>query len=202
MANDLTSVNRKIHIHLGLFLLFFIWLFALSGLLLNHGGWKFTSFWEERQEVVESFQVPPSVFGQADPYLRISKHLEVSGEMQNMRATDDGIAFRIHAPGIVRDIQVSRDGRGTQKIIRFNKWGKLRTLHTFNGADKEVPEAGPNWVITRIWRFSMDVIAVSLIVICITSWIMWFRVRGDYPYGTALLVAGFLFAIYFVFLIR
>jgi len=28
--------NRKLHFYTGLFLLFFLWLFAFSGLLLNH----------------------------------------------------------------------------------------------------------------------------------------------------------------------
>lgn len=42
--------NRKIHYYLGLYLLFFIWLFAFSGLLLNNSGWKFFEFWEKRKE--------------------------------------------------------------------------------------------------------------------------------------------------------
>jgi hypothetical protein len=36
--------NRKLHYYLGLYFLFFVWLFALSGLLLNH-SWTFAGFW-------------------------------------------------------------------------------------------------------------------------------------------------------------
>ena len=31
--------NRKSHYYLGLYLLFFLWLFLLTGLMLNHGRW-------------------------------------------------------------------------------------------------------------------------------------------------------------------
>ena len=33
--------NRKLHFYAGLFLLLFIWLFAVSGLILNHPKWTF-----------------------------------------------------------------------------------------------------------------------------------------------------------------
>jgi len=42
--------NRKLHFYVGLFLLFFIWLFAFSGLLLNHPTWTFAEFWTHREE--------------------------------------------------------------------------------------------------------------------------------------------------------
>ena len=40
--------NRRVHYYLGLFLLFFIWLFAFTGLLLNHPRWQFAQFWPNR----------------------------------------------------------------------------------------------------------------------------------------------------------
>ena len=49
---NLNYWSRKFHIHLALFLLLFIWLFSFSGLLLNHGKWKFASFWDERKEKI------------------------------------------------------------------------------------------------------------------------------------------------------
>ena len=42
--------NRKLHFYAGLFLLFFIWLFAFSGLLLNHPSWSFAESWNNRKE--------------------------------------------------------------------------------------------------------------------------------------------------------
>ena len=42
--------NRKLHFYAGLFLLFFLWLFAFSGLLLNHSKWSSAQFWKTRKE--------------------------------------------------------------------------------------------------------------------------------------------------------
>jgi hypothetical protein len=50
LAETLKVWNRKLHYYLGLYLLFFVWLFALSGLLLNHSSWKFAEFWGNRKQ--------------------------------------------------------------------------------------------------------------------------------------------------------
>ena len=42
--------NRKLHFYAGLFLLFFMWLFAISGLLLNHPTWSFAESWTKRTD--------------------------------------------------------------------------------------------------------------------------------------------------------
>ena len=42
--------NRKLHYYAGLSLLFFMWLFAFSGLLLNHPTWSFVESWNNRKE--------------------------------------------------------------------------------------------------------------------------------------------------------
>ena len=60
----------------------------------------------------------------------------------------------------------------------------------------------PNWIITRVWKFIMDVIAIGFIILCISSWIMWYKVRKKYFWGLLVLMSGFLIAIYFVFLLR
>ena len=36
----LETWNRTFHFYLGLYFLFFLWLFSLSGLMLNHGQWR------------------------------------------------------------------------------------------------------------------------------------------------------------------
>ena len=52
--------NRKLHFYIGLYLLFFLWLFSFTGMLLNHSGWKFAEFWENRHQTqMEREIVPP-----------------------------------------------------------------------------------------------------------------------------------------------
>ena len=48
-VKTLEAWNRRLHFYLGLYLLFFIWLFALTGLLLNHPKWSFADFWPMRR---------------------------------------------------------------------------------------------------------------------------------------------------------
>ena len=199
-STALHDLNRKFHIHIGLLLLFFIWLFSLSGLILNHGDWKFTSFWEERQERKIDFTVPLSVLNHSDPEIGVMEFLKISGEVQGLQRTSEILAFRVQSPGIVSEVHINlTSGSGTEKMLKYNAWGKLRTLHTFNGMNKENHSQSPNWLITNIWRFTMDGIAIGLIVICISSWIMWYRVRKDYKIGYLILASSFVLAGYFLF---
>src|SRR5213079_2442785 len=48
--------NRKLHFYSGLFLIVFLWLFAFTGLLLNHPTWTFHESWRNRHET--KFQLP------------------------------------------------------------------------------------------------------------------------------------------------
>ena len=50
IKDALSAWNRRLHYFVGLYFLFFIWLFCLSGLLLNHSTWKFSQFWETRKQ--------------------------------------------------------------------------------------------------------------------------------------------------------
>ena len=196
----LHDLSRKLHIHLGLLLLIFIWLFSLTGLILNHGNWKFASFWEEREESIINFTVPDSVLKNPSPQARAMKFLKISGEVQLQQKTSEILEFRVQSPGIVNDVHIDlANGSGTKKVLKYNMWGKLRTLHTFNGMNEENPSQSPHWVITNIWRFAMDAIAIGLIIICVSSWMMWYKVRKEYKMGYVILISSFITAGYFIF---
>src|SRR5262245_57781806 len=49
MADGFDIWNRKLHYYAGLYLLLFLWLFAFTGLLLNH-SWQFAEFWPQRKQ--------------------------------------------------------------------------------------------------------------------------------------------------------
>src|SRR6266851_3500888 len=74
--------NRKLHYYTGLYLLLFIWLFAFSGLLLNH-GWKFAEFWPQRKETtaVRPIQAPPGS-ADLDRARNLMRQLDLSGEVE------------------------------------------------------------------------------------------------------------------------
>lgn len=96
----LTYWNRKLHIHLGLFLLLFVWLFSFSGLLLNHGQWKFANFWEEREEKSHTTAlVIPTNIDSASILSTVMQQLKISGEVSEVALTADSVDFRVTAPG-------------------------------------------------------------------------------------------------------
>jgi hypothetical protein len=194
------TFTRRLHIHLGLLLLLFVWLFSLSGLLLNHGSWKFASFWDQRRESKIDIAVPLSALTDPDPEARVMEFLKISGEVQQQKRTAETLEFRVQSPGIVTDVSINlTTGSGTEKVMKYNVWGKWRTLHTFNGMSKENPSQSPNWLVTNIWRFTMDGIAIGLIITCLSSWIMWYNVRKEYKLGYSILAASLGVAGYFLF---
>jgi len=133
----------------------------------------------------------------------IMQQLNIAGEITRVSMTTDSIEFRVSIPGHERNINVDlRKGTCVQKEIIFNWWGKIRNLHTFNGAKRDNPDIQPNWVITRTWKFAMDAIAIGFIILCISSWIMWYNLRKKYTWGPLILISGFVIAIYFVFVVK
>ena len=106
-------------------------------------------------------------------------------------------------PGTIHDIQVDlSSGRCVRKDLVYNWWGKMRTLHTFNGSNKQNPELQPNWLMTGAWRLTMDLVAIGMIFLCLSGCIMWYKVRRKYPYGLFILLTGIGGAIFFIVLLR
>jgi hypothetical protein len=202
-SKDVTYWNRRLHIHLGLFLLLFLWLFSFSGLLLNHRNWEAFKFWEKREEIktMVPIIVPEEREGTAVVESVISQ-LKIAGEISNVKTWADSIHFTVASPGHVRNLQVDFvSGICTQKEIKLNLSGKIQALHTFNGTNKRKSDPQTNWLITRIWRLSMDGIAIGLILLCASSWVMWYRIKENYPWGWVVLISGFGVAGYFIFLL-
>lgn len=203
-SKNLYYWSRKFHVHLGLFLLLFIWLFSISGLLLNHGSkWKFASFWDERKvKTTMTAVLIDSKLDSAALLNNIMSQLKISGEISQVYLTPDSLDFRLSIPGHERNLHINlKDGTCTQKELTYNIYGKLRTLHTFNGVNKDNPGIPPNWIITRIWLFTKDVIAIGFIILCISSWIMWYKLRKKYKWGLPVLLLGIAVSIYFIFLV-
>ncbi len=199
--NSLNFWSRKIHIHIGLFLLLFVWLFSFSGLLLNHGGWKISSFWEERKQTEKVTTVYIANSSDSSAVLKnVMTQLAIAGEVSDVEMWQDSIHFRVSKPGEVNSLAVNFvTGLCLQKKMEYNAAGKIRTLHTFNGVDKNNSSHKPNWLITNVWRLSMDGIAIGLLLLCVSSWVMWYKIRLKYRWGCLALIAGLVAAGYFVF---
>lgn len=204
IKKGLSYWNRKIHVHLGLFLLLFIWLFSFSGLLLNHGGWKISDFWEKRKEISTTSIVKiPAERNSTKLIQNILSQLYIKGEVNNVKMWTDSINFRVSIPGEIRNFRVNlNNGQCVQNKLKFNLAGTIRTLHTFNGMNRNNETQRPYWVITKIWRYSMDGIAAGLMLLSLSSWLMWFKVRKKFAYSLPVFIAGLGIAAYFIFMLR
>src|SRR5215471_1305593 len=75
--------NRKLHFYIGLFLLFFLWLFAFTGLLINHPSWQFAEFWPNRKQADEVREIkPPPAAGDLEQAQDIMRQLGIRGEIE------------------------------------------------------------------------------------------------------------------------
>lgn len=204
LFKDLNFLSRKVHIHLGLFLLLFLWLFAFSGLLLNHGHWGISNFWEKRKETITVTPIHIADSRDSSKVLKdIVSQLKLVGEITNVKMWPDSVHFQVSRPGQARSLQVNfKTGLCTQKMMQYNFAGKIRTLHTFNGVNKNNTNLKSNWLITSVWRLSMDAIATGLVLLCISSWIMWYKIREKFRWGWMVLVLGFIGSIYFTVVLR
>src|SRR5678809_816549 len=76
--------NRKLHFYSGLFLIFFLWLFAFSGLLLNNPAWAFHEHWTNRKETnyERTIAAPgPEALGDLAQAHDIMSQLGIDGEI-------------------------------------------------------------------------------------------------------------------------
>ncbi len=84
-------VTRKLHNYLGLYLLLFLWLFAASGLVLNHSKWPVSQFWKSRVESASHHDIRvPRGGGDIAMASDLMAQLGLVGEVgETKRAPDD-----------------------------------------------------------------------------------------------------------------
>lgn len=188
--------NRRVHYYLGLFLLFFIWLFAFTGLLLNHPRWQFAQFWPNRiQSTTEHTIAAVTAANDTDRARDVMRQLGVAGELQwpATQPANGLFTFQVNRPGFNVDVKADlQGGRATVQGTQLNAWGVMRVLHTFTGAPAADSRNRRDWTLTTLWALSMDVVAAGLIVMVLGSYVMWFRLRAKRLGGIVALALGFI----------
>src|SRR6266850_956349 len=96
--------NRKLHFYAGLFLLFFLWLFAFSGLILNHPSWSFAESWTNRKDTNYAREIiapGPELKGDLAQAREILKQLGIEGEIlwTTTRTDANQFEFQARRPG-------------------------------------------------------------------------------------------------------
>lgn len=205
-GNDVRSWNRRLHFYLGLYFLFFVWLFALTGLLLNHGSWKFAEFWPNRKVSTNERPIQPPSGGNT---LAGAKHLMdqlgITGEIQwlNTRPDPARFEFRVSRPGSNFEIQADLNtARAKIQHTDLNAWGIMHNLHTFTGVRLGDAQNQRDWILTTVWALSMDAVAVGLGVLVLSGLVMWYSLAAKRAGGLLAIAAGILVCGWFVIGLR
>jgi hypothetical protein len=200
---SLIKWNGKIHIYLGLFLLIFIWLFGVSGLLLNH-HWEFANSWEKRKVI--SYDKTIEISKERGKHIlvhEIMDKLNLNGSIVNLRYSTDSaqLNFITSKPGLRHDIQAGlNDGKIMIKETKLDQWQIMRSLHTLRNPTSN--EQGDRYqpVLAFIWSISMDIVSVGLIIICLGGWYLWWQVgRKRFYLGLISITGGFILCFYMLF---
>ena len=202
VADGLEAWNRRLHFYIGLFLLFFIWLFAFTGLLLNHPKWTFADFWPSRKQTTYERQIQrPPAGGALEQARNILAQLGITGEIEwtSARADSSKLSFRASRPGHMYEFKadLNRERVSVQRID-VNAWGVMRILHTFTGVRAGDSRNQRDWILTSIWALSMDAVAAGLLLMVFGSYYMWWRLPQKRVWGLVALTSGWAVCALFV----
>jgi hypothetical protein len=193
--------NRRLHFHVGLFLLLFLWLFAITGLVLNHPEWKFAESWSKRREQTQERDLTalgPEVQGDLAQAKALMSQLDIAGDIlwTTTRADPNQFDFQVRRPGHYYFIKADfAKQRATVRLAKVNLWGVAKVLHVFTGASIDDPRNRRDWALTTLWAYSMDGVAAGLIFMVLSSLYMWWelpqkRLLGAIFLGLGSLVCG------------
>ncbi len=196
MLSLIDAWNRRLHYYFGLYLLLFVWLFAVSGLLLNHSKWRFAHFWPQRkQERFERRVQLAAGVSDIEQAKNLIRQLGIVGEIEwaAPRQRPRRFEFRAARPGRIVNVNVDAPtGVASVERITVNGWGVLNALHSFTGVRGGRPEATRDWWLTWLWSFFMDAACVGTIFIVLSGYWIWFRAERYRVTGLIALALGLL----------
>lgn len=197
----LEAWNRKLHYYLGLYLVFFLWLFSATGLLLNHPRWTLSRIPNDANPEYTRHIEPPAGTTDVTRARDVLRQLKLTGEIEWPQAQPPGrLDFNVAYPKRAAQIRVDL-ARNVVTVEQYDRsfWSALRISHTFSGSRYTTSENRRDWILTSLWVIAMDAVAIGLLVMVLGSYYMWYRLKSKHGLGYAVLAFGYLTAAMFVF---
>lgn len=200
--------NRRLHFHVGLFFLLFLWLFAITGLVLNHPEWSFAESWSKRRETNNERELTalgPEVQGDLAQAKALMSQLGIEGDIlwTTTRTDPNLFDFQVRRPGYFYFIKTDfARQRATVRLAKVNLWGIAKVLHVFSGTSMDDPRNRRDWALTTLWAYSMDAVAAGLIFMVLSSLYMWWELPQKRIPGAVVLALGSLVCGLFCFGLR
>src|SRR5262245_46621884 len=170
--------NRRLHYYVGLYFLLFLWLFSVTGLLLNHPRWAVSLIPNDANPPREQPIAAPSGDTDLVRAKDVMRQLGLKGEIdwpQEPQAPGR-LDFNIAYPKTAAQVRVDLT-RNRASVVQFDRsfWSVIRISHTFSGSRYNAPGASRDWLLTSLWTFAMDAFAVGLVIMVLGSYYMWYR---------------------------
>lgn len=195
----LETWNRKLHYYLGLYFLFFLWLFALTGLMLNHQQW-FRELYQRQEKKSERAVDTPRGETPVERTRDVMRQLGLRGEID--WAASQPVAhldFNVARPNGAAQVRVDLNAkRAYVREFTNSRLHAFQIFHTFSGTRFNQPSSKRDWIITTVWVTAMDALAAGLIAMVFGSYYMWWRLKKRKVLGIAVLGAGCVACLVFV----
>jgi hypothetical protein len=102
------------------------------------------------------------------------------------------LEFNVNRPGRMNRISVDFvQRRASVQQIEINSWGVMNVLHTFSGTRANNPRSKRDWVLTTVWVVAMDALAAGLLLMVLSSYYMWYRLKQKRRLGLGALSCVF-----------
>lgn len=175
---SLERTNRQIHIYLGLYLILFLWLFSVSGLLMNHPKWFGHHI--DRQPRQTTVELPETTNTVARAKL-LRDQLGLTGEIiLRAQRRPTHFAFMVMRPQLRYGVNVElATGATTVTTVTPASHQALGQLHTFSGVRGiwNEPEQERDWIATKLWSLSMDAVCIGTIILVLSSLYMAWQIK-------------------------
>jgi len=192
--------NKRIHLHLGLFLMVFFLKYAISGLLFSH-NFGLNEYYKNKPQWTKRFE-------------RQYEHpVPENAELRPIAAQilkDAGVksrAFGVYRAGNKRLNINTHSFLSTTRVIYFIKENRLlvedknfrwdhfiHKLHWLGGYHQDN-------LISDIWAFILDVVFISIIIWVVTGIYLWWKIRKTRLWGAIAIGGGVVSFLIFVFLL-
>ena len=183
--------NRKLHYYLGLYFLFFLWLFSATGLMLNHQQW----FGDLYRRAETTYEIPietPDGETLAARTRDLMRQLGLQGEIDWPAAQPVWhIDFNVSRPNGAAQVRVDLTAKQAYvREFRNRRLHAFQIFHTFSGSRFNQPASERDWMLTSLWVFAMDALALGLVVMVLGSYYMWWQLKKKRTLGVFALAAG------------
>ncbi|MCI0723262.1 MAG: hypothetical protein L0338_30515 [Acidobacteria bacterium] len=88
------------------------------------------------------------------------------------------------------------------KRITTNGSGIIHMMHTVTGVRMSDPRQQRDWLITKLWSFSMDAIVIGLLFLVMSSLYMGYGLKKKWTYQAISLALGIFSCAFFVWGLR